>query len=91
MGQTVGEANAVNTLVRFITQTTNNGFPVPSEESAKEAAKLLLKGSRKTLMAGLNPEEVDVIWKPKKARVKAPADPTYGGFVKEPAKHVRTR
>lgn len=62
MGLTIGEASAVNTLVRFITQTSAHEAP-PDEEKALDAAKLLIGKANKALGAGLRVAELDDLWK----------------------------
>lgn len=62
MALTIGEASAVNTLVRFLTQTSAHGEP-PSSDNALEAAKLLVGKANKVLGAGLRVSELDALWK----------------------------
>lgn len=60
---TVGEAIALGTLLRWVLQTPSAyGLPIPSSGEAKDAAVLLAEKARKTGACSVGPEEVETLW-----------------------------
>lgn len=62
MSLTVGEANAVNLLLRYITGTAHGQDAVPTSGQALYAAELLASYSYQRLSAGFRPEELAALW-----------------------------
>ncbi|GAA3144578.1 hypothetical protein GCM10010466_39600 [Planomonospora alba] len=54
---TIGEANAINTLLRYFLSPA--GIPA---ENAREAAEFLAERARKALQTGIPPEELRAWW-----------------------------
>jgi len=62
MALTVGEANAVNVLLRYITGEEHDGEPVPTGGTALYAAELLASYAYQRLGSGWHPEELAAVW-----------------------------
>lgn len=63
MALNVGEANAVNTLLRWVLDVPLPGVTdAPGPDDAQRAAVLLAEHARKTLLAGLRGKDVTTHW-----------------------------
>ena len=70
---TVGEAIALGTLLRWVLQTPSAyGLPIPSSGEAKKAAALLAEKARKTGACSVGPEAVRELWPVPKEHPRAP-------------------
>ena len=60
---TVGEAIALGTLLRWLLQTPSAyGLAIPSSGEAKDAAVLLAEKARKTGACSVGPQEIEALW-----------------------------
>lgn len=65
MALTVGEANAVNTLLEFFLSPPDEqppGYEVPSSDQARAAAALLADSANRRLMTGVSRDKVLARW-----------------------------
>ncbi len=65
MALTVGEANAVNTLLEFFLLPPDEhppGYEAPNSDQARAAAALLADHANQKLMTGLNRDRVLARW-----------------------------
>lgn len=62
MALTIGEAMAVNTLVRWLAQVPGPSSQQPCRDQAERAMGLLVEHAHKSLMAGLSPADVPVLF-----------------------------
>jgi hypothetical protein len=72
MALTISEANAVNVLVRWLAQKQGPSGQEPCPDQAERAMGLLVDHANKTLMAGLSPADVPVLFRWIKQRIEQP-------------------
>ncbi|RKT85621.1 hypothetical protein SAMN05421805_12776 [Saccharopolyspora antimicrobica] len=59
---TIGEANDITVLLRWVSKLTDNTGDITASERAKAAAVRLAGRANKALQAGLHPEQVAADW-----------------------------
>lgn len=69
---TVGEAIALSTLLRWLFQIQSYGLAIPTSGEAKNAAVLLAEKARKTGACSVGPEAVRELWPSPKEHPRAP-------------------
>ena len=62
MSLTVGEAQHVNTIVKYWLQITRDGLSVPTDDQVVDAMAEMADRATKTLMASVNGDDVRKAW-----------------------------